>query len=178
MKAVFLNPFVKSVFEILESVVYETPEKGDIFIRERYPCNMETVSAMVGITGKLTGQVTLTMSRKSAISIAAKMMMEDGLEELDECAQSALAEMANMVAANAAASLCDDGYECDITTPTVITGSNIEISFRPEVKTIVIPLTLSVGSIDVNISVAETSFIKGLQGSARAASETAAAGAI
>ena len=156
MKAEFLNPFVKSVIGIIGDTISETPVKGKIFLRKKYPYKTEDVAIIVGIAGKISGQLVLSLTDECARGIAAVMLMEEQVPELDEFAQSALAEMSNMITANATIGLCEAGYTCDITPPTVITGKQMEISCKEEIKTIVIPLELSVGKVDVNISLIET----------------------
>jgi len=157
MKAEFLNPFVKSVIDIISSTISETPVKGKIFLRDKYPYKTDNVAIIVGIAGRISGQLVLSLNDECARSIAAVMLMEEEVPELDEIAQSALAEMSNMITANATIGLSEVGYTCDITPPSVITGRQMEISCKEEIKTIVIPLELSMGKIDVNISLIENS---------------------
>ena len=168
MKAEYLNPFIKSVVQIVESTVSETPERGKVFLRGKYPFASADVAIVVGITGVLTGQVILYLSMDCAKGIAARMLMEDEVSALDEYAQSALAEMANMITANATIGLADAGFCCDITPPSVITGSRIEISCQEGIQTLVIPLTLSMGNMEVNLSVIESSQFQGVKKKARA----------
>ncbi len=156
MKAEFLNPFIKSIVSIIESTVGEAPSKGKIFLRDKYPYKTYDVAIIVGITGALTGQVVITMSVETAKGIAAVMLMEEKIFELDEFAQSALAEMSNMITANATIGLADAGYSTDITPPSVITGRQMEISCQEHIKTIVIPLDMSTGKLEVNLAVSES----------------------
>lgn len=156
MKAEFLNPFVKSIVSIIESTVGESPEKGKVFLRDKYPYKTHDVAIIVGITGALTGQVVITMQEDTAKGIAAVMLMEEKVHELDEFAQSALAEMANMITANSTIGLADAGFSTDITPPSVVTGKKMEISCQEHIRTIVIPLKLSLGDVEANLAVAES----------------------
>jgi len=149
MKVDYLNPFLNSIVQIIQSQLYEAPVRGKVYLRTKYPYRVSQVAIIVGITGAVQGQVVLSMTRKAALAAAARMMMEDSLDALDEYAQSALSEMANMITANATIALADAGFSCDITPPSLIVGDDIEISPRGSIKTITIPLTLSVGGIEV-----------------------------
>jgi chemotaxis protein CheX len=160
MKAEFLNPFLRSIVEIIASTISETPQKGKIFLRDKNPYMTQDVAIMVGITGTITGQIVLSLTDRCARGIAAVMLMEEEVPALDEYAQSALAEMANMITANATIGLGDAGYVCDITPPSVITGKQMEISCRQQIKTIVIPLDLSMGHLEVNLSLIESAEVK------------------
>ena len=171
MKAEFLNPFLKSIVQIIESTLSESPNKGDVFLRDKYPYDSGNVALIVGITGILTGQVIISMADDTAKKVAARMLMEESVDELDEYAQSALGEIANMITANATIGLSDAGYDCDITPPSVITGKGIEISCQVQIRTVVIPLKTSMGDIEVNLGVIETAALKGA--AAEKASSTA-----
>lgn len=155
MKAEYLNPFVKSIISIIESTVGEAPQKGDIFLRKHYPFHAENIVILLGVTGQLKGQVALSMPIGCAKKIAAVMMMEEEISELDEYAQSALAELLNMIAANATIGLEEAGYVSDITPPAVVIGREIEISCAGDTPTIVIPMALSYGEIEANLSLVD-----------------------
>ena len=160
MRAVYLNPFIKSVIQIIENTLYESPEREQPFLRQKYPYVTKDVAIVVGVTGAVQGQVVMSMDRDCAKRIAARMIMEEDIEELDEYAQSALSEMANMITANATMGLADAGYPCDITPPSVIVGEQMEISCQPDIKTIVLPLKLTQGLMDVNLSMKESNMPK------------------
>lgn len=155
MKVEFLNPFIKSIADIMTATVSETPTKGKIYLRDKYPYKTAEVAIIVGITGKLGGQLVISMTMECAMGIAAIMLMEESIDQLDEYAQSALAELANMITANATIGLSEAGYHCDITPPSVITGQGLEISCQERIKTIVIPMTISKGAMEVNLSMTE-----------------------
>ena len=163
MKAEYLNPFLKSVVQIVESTI-----NGKVYLRGKYPFASADVAIVVGITGVLTGQVILSMDMNCARGIAARMLMEDDVAVLDEYAQSALAEMANMITANATIGLADAGFNCDITPPSVITGSRIEISCQEGIQTIAIPLDMTFGSMEVNLSMIESAMFQGVRKKTRA----------
>jgi chemotaxis protein CheX len=161
MKAEFLNPFIVSISKVLTNSISETPKMGKPYLRVKYPYTAGDVVIIIGITGSLTGQCVISLSENCAKGIAAAMMMEERIEDLDEYAQSAIAEMANMIIANATIGLADAGYICDITPPSVITGKNLEVSAPMSISTVVIPLEIGSGEIDMNLSLVETSAIAG-----------------
>lgn len=156
MKAEYLNPFLKSIVSIIQSTIQEEPVKEGVFLREKYPYSAENIVIILGVTGHLKGQVALSLSIEGAKRIAAVMLMEESIPELDEYAQSALAELLNMIAANATMGLEEAGFTCDITPPAVISGEHIEISCAENVPTLVIPYTLSFGKIEANLSLIES----------------------
>ena len=156
MKSEYLNPFLKAISKMLEETISEKPVLEKPFLRPGYPYMTETVAIIVGVTGHLSGQVVLSIQEECARGIAAAMLMEDKIYELDEYAQSALAELANMIVANASIGLSDVGYHCDITPPSVFTGTKMEVTNQAKIPTLAIPLQLEKGRIEVNLSLIET----------------------
>lgn len=157
MKAVYLNPFVKSVVSIMEHMLYETPMRGKAFVKTSADsAGNDNIAIIIGVTGGLSGQVALVLPRECAKQIAAKLLMEERMHEFDEIARSALGEIANMITAHATIGLSDAGCVCDITTPTVVAGSGIAMKMPENIKTIVIPMKLSMGNIDLNVSLEES----------------------
>ncbi|MBQ3061145.1 MAG: chemotaxis protein CheX [Lachnospiraceae bacterium] len=74
----------------------------------------------VGVVGELNGEVTFEISPDNAKDIASKMMCGMPVEALDEMACSALSELGNMVAGNAATIFSSMDILIDITTPRLI----------------------------------------------------------
>ncbi len=156
MKVEYLNPFIKSVVKIVEESISEKPAMGKVFLRDHLTYESNDVAVVVGVTGHLSGHMVITLSEESAKNIAAAMMMEPKVYAFDEVAQSALAEMSNMIAANATIGLAEAGYTCDITPPHVFTGSGMAITGPPNSRTVVIPLNMGAGTLEVNLTLAET----------------------
>jgi chemotaxis protein CheX len=156
MKTEFLNPFLKAISIILEETVSEKPVLEKPFVRPIYPYTTETVAIIIGVTGHLTGQVVISIQEECARGIAAAMLMEGPVFELDENAQSALAELANMIVANASIGLSEAGYHCDITPPSVFTGKKMEVTNQAKIPTLAVPLKMNEGKIEMNLSLIES----------------------
>ncbi|HOC93990.1 MAG TPA: chemotaxis protein CheX [bacterium] len=155
MKAEYLNPFLKGISSILEEVAGERPALGRPFLRPGYPYSVDGVAIFIGVTGHLSGQVVICIQEACARGIAAAMLMEGSIAKLDEYAQSALAELVNMIVASATIGLAEAGYRTDITPPSVVTGEKIEISNQAKIPTLAIPLSIMNGKIEVNLSLVE-----------------------
>ncbi len=160
LNADFLNPFVKSVHNVLSEVIYEKPGRDKLELKTKYPFLTSEVAIIVGFTGDIVGQVVISMDIDCARGIAAKMMMEEDIPELDEFAKSALGELANMISANATISLSEKGFVADITPPSVITGKKIAVSCPQNIKTLMVPLTVSSGRIELFLSLIENKHIE------------------
>ncbi|MCH8142140.1 MAG: chemotaxis protein CheX, partial [Proteobacteria bacterium] len=71
----------------------------------------EDVTAIIGVSGSLQGNVLYGFNSGTALYVASQMMGEP-VEELDEIGLSALGEIANMITGNAATYLANAGYAC------------------------------------------------------------------
>ena len=113
------------------------------------------MAIIVGVTGKIKGQVTFSISREIACKIASCMMMGMPVKELDEMSKSALAELGNMIMGNTATIFYGKGLQIDITPPSILTGDNMQFSTNGT-QTVTVPIILSIGgSINIDVSFME-----------------------
>jgi len=109
---------------------------------------------MIGVTGRIKGQVCFELSEEIAKKIASSMMGGMPITELDYISMSAVSEMGNMIMGNASMILANKAINIDITPPSLLTGENIEMLGK--VPTIIAPLKLQgLGIINLNITVEE-----------------------
>ena len=149
MKNELEKPFIVAAFSVLESILGETPEKGDAIVQSDKLVRSE-MTFSIGITGAVTGHIMLGMSYETADAIASKMIGMPTSHE-DSLAASALAELTNMICGNGLMHLGSLGLVCDMTPPTIISGKNIEISTL-SVPSLVVPLQLELGELSVMVS--------------------------
>ncbi len=152
MRIEFLDPFVKGAFAVLSQVIADTPERGALAIRSN-TFTSQQVTIMAGVNGDVEGTALYGMSLITAQKIASAMMCTEGAQ-MDDMAWSAISELGNMITGNATRLLYDAGFESDITPPTVLRGSNIEISTKS--PTLVVPINTKFGQIEINVAIAET----------------------
>lgn len=115
----------------------------------------EDVTAIIGVSGSLQGNVLYGFNSGTALYVASQMMGEP-VEELDEIGLSALGEIANMITGNAATHLANAGYACDISPPVIIepAGSRFTTVGGPQ---ILVTFTSDLGPLAIRISLSETS---------------------
>ncbi|MCH7552757.1 MAG: chemotaxis protein CheX, partial [Chloroflexi bacterium] len=110
--------FTTPIINIWESELGETVDK-----KASNPADVlydaSAIIAVVGVTGKLSGDVLYGFTQETAMAIASKMMGEP-LEALDEMALSAICELANMITGNAATLLAEAGMACEINAPVLM----------------------------------------------------------
>lgn len=151
MKAEYINPFVEASTKVISEVTGLTPKLGKIYVKDK-PYKSDNVLVLIGLTGKISGSVVITFSTKIACKIASAMMMGMPIHALDEIAKSAISELCNMILGNTATLFSQNGLHIDITPPTLMTGSNIQLSIHRSVI-VCIPLLFEGGDgIELDIS--------------------------
>ncbi|MGI4788840.1 MAG: chemotaxis protein CheX [Janthinobacterium lividum] len=148
MKVEYINPFVLASFSVLESLFGKVPIKGELAMQPA-TFTSQQCNVVCGVTGEVQGQVIYGMSLPTADKIASSMLGQT-IKTFDQLAASAIGEMGNMISGNAMQHLSEAGWICDITPPTIMRGSNVQISTM-SIPALVIPLTLDQGQMFITI---------------------------
>lgn len=129
------------------------PERGQLSARPQM-FTTQQINVCCGITGPIRGHVIYGMNMKVADGIAS-LMIGQTITSFDALAASAIAELGNMISGNAMSLLAAQGYDCDITPPTIIRGTNVKIAVT-DVPALSIPLDIpNVGTFEINVSLQE-----------------------
>lgn len=144
-----IHKFVGSAMKVLGSelgcgiTVGQPSVQGDYYVTKG-------VTALLGVTGQLRGMVIFGISLEIALGLVSKMMGEE-YAEMDEVAQSGIAELGNVVVGSSVTALADMGIECGITPPAVVIGKDTVIC-TPNIRRIVVPLKTSIGEIEMQLA--------------------------
>jgi chemotaxis protein CheX len=150
MKVEYINPFVDAAFSVMETVLGNRPLKGSLAMQPA-TFTSQQCNIVCGVTGQVQGQVIYGMSLASADRIASTMLGQP-IKVFDQLAASAIAELGNMISGHAMAKLSEAGYVCDITPPTIIRGTNVQISTL-SIPAIVIPMTTEQGQVSITVGI-------------------------
>lgn len=155
MNAEYINPFIEASQIVLKQCASIDATLGKISLKTS-PYTGDTVIIIIGLTGKMRGQVYFTMSSQAAKEIASGMMGGMPVTELNEISKSAISELTNMILGNAATILYNRGIGVEITPPSFLMGDNLMISSN-KMKTMSIPLLFNGGNskIEIDVSVAD-----------------------
>ena len=155
MNVEYINPFIEASKYVIMMMTGNKPELGKVYIRNDSSFLSNEVAVIVGLTGRIRGQVVLSFSKKSALSVASAMMGGMAVNELDGISKSAISELANMIMGNTATILASRGIGIEITPPSLLMGEKISIS-PSNMRTICIPLTAGGDNlIDIDVSIEE-----------------------
>ncbi len=149
-----VNAFITGTESVISSVVGITPKRTKAHVLQSKYIKFE-VATLISMSGGLRGNILYSMSIDSSLKIASKMMMMK-VVQLDEMSKSAISELANMIAGNAATALSNFELVVDITPPSLMLAEEGEGEVEmPSAPILVIPFQVEYFSFDINISVVE-----------------------
>jgi chemotaxis protein CheX len=149
MRDKYVEIFINSITMILTSFGIEEIASGNSYTKEAFTCKYN-LTTIIGLSGNIKGNIALSMPYDTAKKIASIMMMGMEITEIDEMSVSALGEMTNMICGQALMELSSQNLSIDITPPTIIHGDKME-AYISQVETIVVDISSSIGSIELNL---------------------------
>jgi chemotaxis protein CheX len=152
MDVKLVNPFIEAFVSVMPQLGFSEVRRGGLGLKEQ-EIFYSGVLILVGIVGGMKGNVVFSMGMEEAKKIASAMLMGMEVEELDELSTSALSEMANMLAANAATIFSNEGVLIDISTPTLLSGDNISVKMSAK-QVLCVSLFADEIPVDINIAFA------------------------
>ena len=150
MKGEHVNPFIISVCKVVKDMCMLNLEIGQPSLKKDiYSADSSIIE--LGLVGNLTGEVILNLDHDTALGIVSKMMMMP-VAQIDEIGQSAISELGNMIAGNAATVFASSNVIIDITTPSYCMGADHQQENREYFS---IPFSSEIGSLTVDIFIEE-----------------------
>jgi len=152
MRVQIVNRYVQSALDVISKETGLPAKRGGLLL-EGNPYTTEDVTAVVGISGSLTGSLYISMTEATALSMIGSIIGQD-TTELDELGQSGIAEMANVIAGTAGIGLAEEGIETMVNPPLVLVGRGARLS-TVEIQRLVVPLTTAYGEIKLHVALRE-----------------------
>jgi chemotaxis protein CheX len=147
VRADYINPFLSSTSSVFSQMLGVTVTRLPPYLRDgHWP--MYGVTGVIGLTGKTTGTVAISVTKEMALAITGRLL-GDAPTEINSCVVDAIGELANMIAGAAKAQL--EQMELSLGLPTVITGKSTCISFPSNATPISIPFSSELGDFVVEV---------------------------
>jgi chemotaxis protein CheX len=146
-----IEPFLSAMNSVMPGLGFQQVKRGRLSVSDSNKIASLGVMVVIGLTQQIRGNIAYNMTEDSAKRIASKMMMGMPVESLDAMAESAIAELGNMLAANAAMILEQQGTRLEISPPTVITGQSFASSVT-DAKRLNIEMFVDDIPLEVNVS--------------------------
>ena len=148
MKVEFVNPFIQAASEVLDSELGGEAQRGEVRL-QKSAFTTDEVTALVGVTGTVSGLVLYSMSRATAVALASRMMGQE-FAELDTLAQSGIGELGNVITGRAGVLLSEAGYPSNITPPALVVGRGTMVTTL-DLNRLVFTLQTEVGDLEVQL---------------------------
>jgi chemotaxis protein CheX len=149
VKVDFVNPFIKAAVEVVKKSVNCDLSMQPLRIESSKVCSND-VTVVIGVTGDAEGVVLYGMSERTAKGLAT-VMAEQRIPVFDAIAESAVAELGNMIAGSAASQLEEQGYSCKLTPPTLLFGRGTMIAIM-DINRLVIPMSSQHGVLEISLA--------------------------
>lgn len=156
MKAEYINVFIQAVLNVLDVTAKLDIRKKDLTLigSSKFELPFE-ISAIIGMTGQLKGQVIYSMQSNFSKEFTAALLMGMPVNEIDnEMMKSGVNEMANMITGNATNILNEKDVNCELSIPSIMEGNQIVISPQ-NVQTIKLTFDSTWGDIVLFIALKE-----------------------
>ncbi|HDQ40929.1 MAG TPA: chemotaxis protein CheX [Desulfonatronum sp.] len=146
-----INPFLNAVVGVLGMMASVEATPGKPFIN-RKRATVGDITGSIGITGHVSGVMSLTLDKPVILKIVNNMLSEN-YTELNSDIADAVGELTNMIAGQARQDLAKLGIILKASTPAVVVGKGHEIQHVTSSPILAIPFTTPQGTL-----VVETSF--------------------
>ncbi len=146
----YINPFIKAVQNVFKTMI-DVPFKLGTPYLKKDPLPPNEISAIIGLSGSVTGCVVINMSKAIAFELVSALV-GDEVTELDDDCTDAIGEIANMIAGNAKTDF--PGENNSISVPSVIIGQH-EVSYPTGLPIICIPGETNTGPFVIEVALKE-----------------------
>lgn len=155
MKAEYINPFVSAAVDVFSTMMQCELTRGKLIIGNGAQPTMD-ISGIIGLSGRASGTVVLSVDRAVAIS-ATEVLLGQRFTTINGDVIDAVGELTNMIAGRAKAGL--EHLAMTLALPTVITGKNHVISFGSATQTLAIPFTCEWGGVILEVGLVENAVV-------------------
>jgi chemotaxis protein CheX len=145
----YINPFLSSIRTVFDTMVKVPMSIGKPFIASDDVLRSSTyvVSVLIELTGAVTGQLAMSMTKAVALAMGGAM---DAEVTTVEDSRDALGEIANMIAGSAKKDFPGGGV--NLSTPRIVDPD--QVAFPEDRAVIAIPCDTSKGRFVVEVSLA------------------------
>lgn len=149
MQVKYINPFLAASVNLFKNYLGSELSNETPFVNKE-PCDLDEVSAIIGLSGDVIGAVVLSFDRETAIKIVSKFAARQYVGLSSEVIDG-VGELVNILAGNAKKDLNE--FRIDISLPGVITGSKSKINWPSDVPVITIPFKSDMGKFNISVSI-------------------------
>ncbi|MCI5065159.1 chemotaxis protein CheX [bacterium] len=155
MKAEYINPFISSTVNVLQTMA-STEVRGGKPSRKEGDLTRGELNGLIGMAGtQVSGNMTLSFEQQTILSIVSKMLMEE-FTELNEDVEDAVGELTNMITGGVKKLLNENGHSFEMATPMIIKGKGVSIKQFSESPVLSIEFECDSGKFWIEANLAPT----------------------
>jgi chemotaxis protein CheX len=155
MNVNFINPFIVSLLNVLETMASMAPKPGSPYIKETDIAS-GSVTGFINMSGEFVEcTMAISFTRDSMKAIASKMLGEE-ITELDDEIVNLAGEITNMVTGGAKKELWHEGFNFDMTQPEVHLDDEYVPEHLADAKVVVIPFESDEGKFFIEVCMRDT----------------------
>lgn len=152
MNPSYITPFVSSIKNVFSTMLQLDVQVGEPRLKQgREPTH--DVSGIIGMSGDVTGNVTLSFEQDAAEAVVA-LFCGQKLDPSSADFIDAVGELVNMVSGNAKAKF-PDAKRVSISCPSVIVGKGHTIAAQSDIPCVIIPCNTDCGGLVIEVAVRE-----------------------
>ena len=154
MDVKYINPFIKSAKNVFNTMLETELTRTGVSLKDSASPSHD-ISAVIGLSGKISGSVVFSISRPVALAVVKKMIDLE-TDAINADVADAIAELVNMIAG--AAKACFPELELSLGLPNVVVGRNHLIMFPGNVRPVCVDFKTVWGAValEVGFDVRET----------------------
>lgn len=145
----FINPFIGSVGSVFTTMLNLNPKRSKLVLADGALGN-ESLSALVGLSGELSGVVALRFPPATALKVAG-IMLDAEYTEIDDHVIDAISELVNMVAGSAKAQF-DFDPPLQLGLPTVVEGRGYKLKYPSKSVWLDVPFACEAGDFSMEFT--------------------------
>ena len=146
MDVSFINHFISSTSNVFDTMLNCPIKRTSLELKEHSHPTYD-VSAVIGLSGRVSGSVVLSMTTEVALKAAGEMMCAS-YDDVDAEVFDAIGELANMVAGGAKAKLAD--MQLSLGLPNVVVGRKC-IYFPADVRPLCVGFETPWGAMALDV---------------------------
>ncbi len=149
MDVALVNPFIDATTNVLETMASTKPQAAKPYLKKDQMARGD-VSAVIGLTGEVSGTISVSFTEKCILAIVSNMLGEQ-MKELNSEIQDAVGEISNMISGQARQNLEKMGRSLKAAIPTVITGKDHSITHMSQYAVIAVPFSTDNGGFTIEV---------------------------
>ena len=151
MKVEYINAFVESTVNALQTMAMLSPKREEIKIKKEGESATFDISGLIGIAGEAVGSVVLSFPESTALKVVSNFIGEE-VTEVNRDVLDAIGELTNIIAGGAKKIFSEHGHHFKISIPNVVHGKDHKINRPKNVPCILVTFNSEAGKFAVEVS--------------------------